>query len=93
MKTYDSVQSEIINQHIGDYIILGGMGLIDGLKGSHTKYNASRIVKLDNDGMHVRQYNRRNNCYLPHYNFNQSCLILSAREYKKLPSPSWMKRK
>ena len=92
MKTYDTVKPEIIKQHIGDYIILNGKGLIDGLTGDFTKYDADRIVKLDDEGMHVRQYNRRNNCYLPYWNFDQACAILSTREYKKLPSPSWMKR-
>ena len=89
MKTYDSVQSEIINQHIGDYIKLGGMGIMDGLKYSKDRNHLYKIISVDDEGMHVKRYRARRGNVLPTYNFNQACQIISQEEYKNVPIPRY----
>jgi hypothetical protein len=84
---YNNV-SEIPPCEEGNYIILGGKGILDGLKCCPTKFEACLIIRIAEDEMTVRQYRRRNYSILPSWNFDQAAITYSPKEYKKFPAYS-----
>ena len=85
----DGITKELIEQNIGNYILLGGHGLIDGLKGANSYKEYLKIIKLehDDDGdleMYIKQYHKKNFKYLPEFEWNQEYIIINKKEYNKL---------
>jgi len=82
-----TVQQDIkkIEQHAGDYILLGGMGLMNGLAYA-CKYDAHKIIGVDDDGLVLQRYGRRKRSILPWHNMEQQYRIISKAEYKGLPT-------
>jgi hypothetical protein len=85
----DGITKELIEQNIGNYILLGGHGLIDGLKGANSYKEYLKIIKLehDDDGdleMYIKQYHNKNFKYLPEFEWNQEYIIINKKEYNKL---------
>jgi hypothetical protein len=84
---YNNV-SEIPPSEEGNYIILGGKGILDGLKCRPTKFEACLIIKIAEDKMTVKQYRKRITSILPYWNFDQEAITYSPKEYKKFPTYS-----
>jgi hypothetical protein len=87
----NSVDVEVIKDHIGEYICLDGKGIMSGLSVVDSKYSASKIIGISTDKFYgtcldMKRYHAKRGCYLPEMNFNQACAILSKAEYSKLPS-------
>lgn len=81
-----TITPNTIEQNIGNYIQLGGFGIIDGLVGYPRKSALYRIIGLNAAGdMLLRGYRQRRNSRLPSYNFLQEAIIMSPKEYKKFP--------
>ena len=100
MEIYMEVHPEVIKENIGNYICLDGKGLLSGLDDLSTKYNCQKIVGLENDYVNgwghiivMKCYGAKNNVILPRFYWDQACAILTKKEYQKLPSPSWARRK
>lgn len=85
--TNKTVENSIdeITANIGNYIVLGGMGIMNGL--NHVcKYSAHKILGLDSShNLQLKQYRARVTSILPAYNFNQEFKIISKKEFANLP--------
>lgn len=79
------ITEKMIMENIGNYIQLGGHGIVDGLKTQPTKYNSYKIMGMDGSNMKLKQYRAKYYCILPSFNFNQSYRILTPMEFKELP--------
>ena len=85
---YNTV-NEIPNSEIGNFVILGGMGIMDGLKSTPCKHSAHKIVNITDEGMTVRSYRRRVNQILPRHNFGQEAMTYTPAEVKQFPEYSF----
>lgn len=74
----------VIDQHIGEYILLGGLGLLDGMK-NPDKASVVKIVGFYDNAPHFKQYRRRIPVYIPERYWEQEFRFVSKKEYKKLP--------
>lgn len=99
MTEYERITYDILRENKGNYIQLGGKGIIDGLRISPRKFNVLRIgdlrlgqwVKLPTDlynGVYLMKYRCRIYRTLPEINFDQCCRIYTLKEYRKLPQYS-----
>jgi UDP-3-O-acyl-N-acetylglucosamine deacetylase len=76
---------EEISKNVGNHIVFGGMGILDGLK-FPCKFSAHKIIGLDEKGnLIVKQYRAKYNSILPVHNFNQGFMIIDKKEFKNLP--------
>jgi len=89
IKEYGMVRPDVIKNHIGDYICFGGTGILDGLQFVRDRSYLYKIISIDDDGLHVKGYNKRRGNVLPSYNFNQACRIVTKAEYKNTKPPAW----
>ncbi|MGC8651563.1 MAG: hypothetical protein ACP5RX_03050 [Minisyncoccia bacterium] len=84
----DKLSKEIIIKNIGNYILLGGKGWINGLNLSDAKFYYQRIMEykeVDGSGrMYVRRYHKKDLEYLPEYEWDQEFIIITPKEYKKI---------
>lgn len=87
----DSIKEEVIKENIGSYILLGGHGLIDGIKYGIENYKEyAKIIKLDKNTdtdtlrMYAKKYRAHDLVYLPEYEWKQEYIIISKKEYNKL---------
>ena len=83
------ITKELIEQNIGNYILLGGQGIVDGLKRVNNYKEYLKIIKLehDDDGdleMYVRKYRKHDLVYLPEFSWDQEYVIISPKEYRGL---------
>lgn len=76
---------KLILANIGNYIILNGKGLIDGLKQKPTKFGSLKIIGIDNDGaLTLKQHRRRTLSSLPEFNQNQDFAIITKKQFSTL---------
>lgn len=75
-----------IQTHIGDYIRLGGFGIIDGMGVYKSKADFYKIIRADDERVVMRRYRARNNIYLPQYRYNQRYEIITPKTFKSLPT-------
>lgn len=67
---------------VGDIIVLGGMGIVDGTK-YLVKSNTYKVVDVS-DEVYLRQYGKKSCGYIPvGYQF-QDCVLLSRKEFNGL---------
>lgn len=83
------ITKELIEQNIGNYILLGGQGYIDGIKSGLQNYKSyALIIKFETyDGfnrMYVRKYRKHDLVYLPEFSWDQEYVIISPKEYRGL---------
>lgn len=81
---YDKV-SDIPASEIGNYVILGGMGILDGLSLIPCQHSAYKIVNITEDGMTVVSYGKRKNKFLPRHNFCQEAMTYTLEMVKTMP--------
>ncbi len=87
MKRLNDIHNEqcIISENIGSYIILGGHGIMDGLK-CVCKHDAYKIIGFkDNLDLMIKRYKKRINHLLPRHRQHQEAIILTKKEYNALP--------
>ena len=86
----DGIEEEVIKENIGNYILLGGHGIIDGLKEAGDYKNYAKIIRLDKDEdtntlrMYAKKYRAHNLVYLPEYEWDEAYIIINQKEYNKL---------
>lgn len=74
-----------LNDHIGERMILGGKGLLDGLKLAPSKSMVVTICGLSDGKPYFRQFGRHKLVYVAEGFWDQECRFVSEKEYKKLP--------
>ena len=85
----ERITKEVIEQNIGNYILLGGHGIVDGLKRVNNYKEYLKIIKLehDDDGdleMYVKPYHSQHSKYLPEFEWDQEFIVINNKEYNAL---------
>ena len=83
---FDEVTLTECKKHIGDYIVCGGKGFLGGNPVCTNKRDANKIISIEDDRIYVKIFGCKRLSYLPVYNFNQSCMFITEKEYKQLQS-------
>ncbi len=83
MKTYKTVNDYLQNYKIGDRIVLGGRGAMNGLKVLRNKYDTYKVV----DGTTIKElkftaYRGRRTLSTKYY--DQELAVLTATEFNNL---------
>lgn len=68
----------------GEKILLGGCGIIDGLK-NRVKSAVYTIVRCDNGNIRLRPYRSQRLLNVAETHRNQNIEIISKKEYKSMP--------
>lgn len=89
IKQLDKLTDEELESLIGKRVVLGGRGLLDGLK-HMSKSSSYRVIGIFNDEYYgrfirMKEHGRRITVLLPQPAWNQQVAILTEKEYKKLP--------
>ena len=85
-----SIEEEVIKENIGNYILLEGNGLIDGLKDAENYKAYIKIIRLDKNmdtgtlRLYAKRFGAHGLVYLPEYEWNQAYIIINKKEYNKL---------
>ncbi len=95
MKEYNTITYDILESHKGEYIQLGGRGILNGLKFSPSKFEVWKICDLSienkntenafSTGVYLRKYRCRKSMLLPSYHFDQQCRVYTSKEYGEMP--------
>ena len=87
------ITERIILKNVGNYIRLGGNGIMDGLKQPKRKFTYLKIMGLrradvtaDNQAIWIKRYRKKRAWYLPRYYWDQDFEIITPKEYKELPA-------
>ena len=67
---------------VGDIIVLGGMGIVDGTK-YLVRSNTYKVVDVS-DEVYLRQYGKKSCGYISVSYRSQDCLLLSKKEFNEL---------
>ena len=85
------ITEQTILKNIGNYIRLGGNGIMDGLKQPKNKYAFLKIMGLrradvtaEDQAVWIKRYRMKKSWYLPRYHWNQDYEIITPKEYKQL---------
>lgn len=85
MKIYDTVNEYLQEFKVGDRIVLGGRGIIDGLAILYSKHDTYKVVSgTTTKEILLRKYRGRTNLTLGANYYNQKIAVLSPEEYKDL---------
>ena len=84
MKKFNNV-SEVTTKEVGQFIRLGGRGILDGLHGPACKRELYKIVAIQEDGMVLHPFGARKNKFLSCWKFDQACNVYSYTEFKATP--------
>ena len=100
MVEHKQITFALLEENEGNYIQLGGEGILDGLKSPPSKSSLLFILHLRFrnkviegattledvfGGVYLHQYRCRLKRILPSCNFNQSCRIFTPKEFKTFP--------
>ncbi len=70
---------------VGDFVALGGMGIVDGLRNICKRSCYKVIAVTDDRTVFLRGHGKKSSCVVSHYFHSQECAVLSKSEYKALP--------
>jgi len=78
---------KLIEQRKGQYIRLGGLGIMDGLKLQKSKRQFHQIMDYDagTRSLIIRRYRARRHSYVPYHNQYQFYEIINKKEFLQLP--------
>ena len=82
MKIYCTVSDYIPEAKKGDFIVLGGMGIMDGIKNINSKHDVYKVVHVDSD-ICFKQF--RGKKQLMTSQKLQQIALLDKAEFNKLP--------
>jgi len=74
-----------IKENVGNYLLLGGKGIMDGLAFDPCKFACYKILDADNTKITVKGYGSHHASILPSCNYDQEFKIISKKEFAKLP--------
>lgn len=71
---------------VGDIIMLGGMGIVDGLRHMYKESCYNVMDVSDRKNIYIRKHNKKNWVMVAPSYMEQDCILFSKSEYKKLPN-------
>jgi len=75
----------ILNDNIGKHILLGGMGILDGMK-NPTRMSCDRIMGVSDGKPYFKRYGCKTMMSIANpYYWDQEARIVEDAEYRKLP--------
>jgi len=83
------LEEEELKKLIGKRIILGGKGILDGLK-HLSKSQSEKVIAIGEyppygKCIKAKHYGCKNSVLLPEWNWDQECMIFDHKEFKALP--------
>lgn len=85
MKTFKTVDDYLKEFKVNDIIVLGGYGIIDGLRSIESKYDTYKVVQGTTcDDIVLRNYKGRKNLKLRADSYDQQLVLLSKEEFNAL---------
>lgn len=85
MKTYNTVDNYLQEAKPDDIIVLGGTGIMDGMK-TESKHDTYKVHKnTTKDRLVIRGYRGRKNLVLGANAYDQKVGVLSKKEFEQLP--------
>ena len=85
MKLFESVEQYEKEAKQNDRIVLGGKGLMDGIKSLENKRDTFKVVKQKKDNTIVlRRYNSKTNLVIGANAYDQEVGLLSKKEFNEL---------
>ena len=83
---YDSVDEYEKVAKVGDIIVLGGIGITDGIKGLSSKHDTYKVSRIKSDGsISIKGYRGRTHLSISACAYNQKVLLLTKKEFSELP--------
>lgn len=87
MKVFDNVHDYEKVAKVGDRILLGGKGIMDGLK-TNDKRDSFRVYRITSDGhIRIRKYQGKITFAIGDYSYDQQVALFEKNEFKNLPYP------
>ncbi|MFW6273012.1 MAG: hypothetical protein ACOC2U_04470 [bacterium] len=87
MKVFDNIYEYEKVAKIGDRILLGGKGIMDGLK-TNDKRDSFRVHRIADDGsIRIRKYRGKMTFFICENSYDQQIALFERNEFKKLPYP------
>jgi len=77
--------SDITEKNLGNYVQLGGFGILDGLKFDPTKTNTMKILGVDPEGVLLKAYRAKYPGRLPAHKLSQPIRLYTYKEWKNFP--------
>ena len=80
------ITEQIIKQNIGNFIRLGGHGILDGLKQTPAKCQYYKLLEVCPTHINLKAFRKQIGYVLNHHNWNQEYEIISPKQYKQIKS-------
>ena len=82
MKIYNTVEDYLIDAEIGDRVVFGGRGIVDGISTLESKYDTYKVVGFNREGkLVVTAYRGKKKYCFP---YNQKMAVVSKETFNKL---------
>lgn len=86
MKIFETLEEYKKHAQINDRIVLGGKGLMDGIKTLETKNDTFKVYYIRKDGQIViKSYRGKKPLIVGAYAYDQQVALLTKKEFKNLP--------
>jgi hypothetical protein len=86
MKVFNSLTEYEKQARINDIIVLGGKGLMDGIKSLGSKHDTLKVSGFKIDGsVLIKKYRGRTNFVVGAGSYDQEVALLTKKEFNDLP--------
>lgn len=90
MKTFETIDDYLKGFKVGDIIVLGGKGILDGVKSLESKYDTFKVVDgTTADKIVLRSYRGRRNLSLGANYYDQPMVLLTNKEFSDLKNVAY----
>lgn len=86
MKLFNSLTEYEKQAKVNDIIILGGKGLMDGIKTLQSKHDTFKVSGFKTDGsVVIKKYRGKTKLIIGANSYDQEVALLTNKEFKELP--------
>lgn len=86
MKLFNSLTEYEKQAKINDIIILGGKGIMDGIKTLQSKHDTFKVSGFKTDGsVVIKKYRGKTKLIIGANSYDQEVALLTNKEFKELP--------
>lgn len=86
MKLFNSLTEYEKQAKVNDIIILGGKGLMDGIKTLQSKHDTFKVSGFKTDGsVVIKKYRGKTKFIIGANSYDQEVALLTNKEFKELP--------
>lgn len=86
MKIFETLEQYEKQAKIGDIIVLGGRGIINGIDTCSNKHRTHKVSKIAEDGqISIKAYRGRTNYKVGANYYDQTVALLTKKEFNQLP--------